>query len=104
MPQGYSISFSGWDASAGTRSANFNTTITLPVARNADGSSISGPSYEYIVTGGASYELAYPAATLDQSKATLMHRLHLNDKAEVVPPSGWQYNADGTSIALLPDG
>src|SRR5438067_12211162 len=27
MPQGYSISFSGWDVSAGTSTANFNTTI-----------------------------------------------------------------------------
>ena len=41
MPQGYSISFSGWDFSAGTSAAGFNTTITLPVARNPDGSSIT---------------------------------------------------------------
>ena len=50
MPQGYSIVFSGWDFSAGTSTAGFNTTITLPIARNPDGSSITGPSYEYIVT------------------------------------------------------
>jgi hypothetical protein len=49
MPQGYSIVFSGWDLSAGTSTAGFNTTITLPIARNPDGSSITGPSYEYIV-------------------------------------------------------
>ena len=36
--------------------ANFNTTITLPIAKNPDGSSITGPSYEYIVTGGASFD------------------------------------------------
>ncbi len=103
MPQGYSIVFSGWDASAGTRSRGFNTTITLPVAKNPDGSSITGPSYEYIVVnGGTSYELAYPAATLDKSKATLTHRVHLNDKPETV--SGWQYNADGTAIELQPAG
>src|SRR5206468_6877046 len=88
MPQGYSISFSGWDLSAGTSTANFNTTITLPIARNSDGSSITGPSYEYIVNAGASYELTYPAATLDQSKATLTHRVHLNDTPQVVPASG----------------
>ena len=104
MPQGYSISFSGWDASAGTSSAGFNTTITLPIARNSDGSSITGPAYEYIVTGGGSYSLAYPAAALDKSKATLTHRVHLNDKPEKIPASGWQYNADGTSIELLPAG
>src|SRR6202047_1388828 len=75
MPQGYSISFSGWDFSAGTSTADFNTTITLPIARNPDGSSITGPSYEYIVDSGASYALTYPAATLDQSRATLTHRV-----------------------------
>src|SRR6266581_8282954 len=93
MPQGYSISFSGWDLSAGTSTANFNTTITLPVARNRDGSPITGPSYEYIVNPGASYELTYPAATLDQSQATLTHRAHLNDVPQIVPASGWQYVA-----------
>ena len=104
LPQGYSLSFSGWDASAGNSSANFNTTITLPVARNADGSPITGPAYEYIVNGGTSYELTYAAATIDRSKATLTHRVHLNDKPEIVPSSGWQYNADGTAIGLLPAG
>src|SRR5579863_2726519 len=34
MPQGYSISFSGWDVSAGTSTAGFSTTITVPVAKN----------------------------------------------------------------------
>jgi hypothetical protein len=104
MPQGYSIVFSGWDFSAGTSTAGFNTTITLPVARNPNGSLITGPSYEYIVNGGASYALTYPAATLDQSKATLTHRVHLNDKPERVPADGWQYNPEGTAIELLPAG
>src|SRR5262249_23428773 len=48
MPQGYAIVFSGWDASAGTSDEDLNTTITLPTAKNPDGSSITGPSYEYI--------------------------------------------------------
>ncbi|MBZ5642402.1 MAG: hypothetical protein LAO19_06560 [Acidobacteriia bacterium] len=104
MPQGYSIVFSGWDASAGNSSADFNTTITLPVAKNPDGSPITGPAYEYIVNAATSYELAYPAASLDRSKATLTHRVHLNDTPEKIPASGWQYNSDGTAIQLLPAG
>jgi Alpha/beta hydrolase domain len=104
MPQGYSISFSGWDFSAGTSTAGFNMAITLPIARNPDGTSITGPSYEYMVNAGTSYALSYPAATLDQSKATLTHRVHLNDKPEKIPASGWKYNADGTAIELLPAG
>jgi hypothetical protein len=102
MPQGYSISFSGWDFSAEANAADLSTTITLPIARNPDGSSITGPSFEYIVNAGASYELTYPAATLDRSKATLTHRVHLNDVPQIVPASGWQYNANGTAITLLP--
>jgi hypothetical protein len=74
------------------------------VAKNSDGSSITGPSYEYIVSGAASYELNYPAATVDQSKATLTHRVHLDDVPQVVPASGWAYDAKGTSIHLLPQG
>jgi hypothetical protein len=102
MPQGYSISFSGWDAAA--EPGDFSTTITLPVAKNPDRSSITGPSYEYIVNAGSSYALAYPAATLDRSKAKLTHRIHLNDVPQIVPDSAWQYNEDGTAISLLPAG
>src|SRR5262249_2346951 len=103
MPRGYAIVFSGWDAAAGvntTKTAASPTTITLPVARNRDGSSITGPAYEYIVTGGASFTLSYAAATLDKTKAKLTHRVHLNDTPVEVPASGWNYNATGTAISL----
>jgi hypothetical protein len=96
--------WSGWDASAGMDNANYNTTITLPVAKNPDGSSITGPAYEYIVSGAEAYELNYSAATLDQTKATLTHRVHLDDVPQVVPASGWAYDADAASIHLMPQG
>jgi Alpha/beta hydrolase domain len=76
----------------------------LLVAKNPDGSAITGPSYEYIVSGAAAYELNYTAATLDQSKAKLTHRVRLDDVPQVVPASGWAYDAEGTSIHLLPQG
>ena len=100
MPRGYTMVWSGWDKAAGTNNAGFNATITLPIAKNPDGSSITGPSYEYIVTSGASFTLAYPAATLDKSLARLTHRVHLDDAPVEVPASGWNYNADGTAISL----
>jgi len=103
MPRGYAIAFSGWDYAAGTSTANFNSIINLPVAKNPDGSSITGPSYEYIVTGGTSYTLNYKAASLDKSKATLTHRKLLNDTPEVIAASGWEY-VDDTHIRLLPAG
>ena len=74
-----------------------------PTASNPSGT-ITGPSYEYIVVGNdttTSVALAYPAATLDKSTATLTRRVHLDDVPEVVPETGWNYNADGTAISLV---
>ena len=99
MPRGYTLVWSGWENDLAaltslTGSAHF------PVARNPDGSTITGPSYEYIVTGGASATLSYPAATLDKTKATLTHRVHLDDVPQVIPPAGWNYSPDGKAISL----
>ncbi len=104
MPRGYTISFSGWEELGDLN--NLTQSAEFPVAKNRDGSSITGPSYEYIVSGGASSDLAYTAATTDKSKATLTHRVHLNDAPQVVPAFGssacsgtatcWDYNVSGT--------
>src|SRR5260221_7327405 len=105
MPRGYTIGFSGWEdlGTLGTFSASANFPIAkfAPTAANPSGT-ITGPSYEYIVVGGAaaSAALTYPAATLDKTLATLTHRVHLNDAPQVVPASGWNYNATGTAISL----
>ena len=105
MPRGYTMVWSGWDKFAGTSTANFNMTVTLPIATNPDGSSITGPAYEYIVTSGTSFTLSYPAATADQTQATLTHRVHLDDLPEVIPASEWEYtDASLTAIRLLPAG
>jgi len=106
MPRGYTLAFSGWDYSAGTSMANFNSMINLPVAKNPDGSTITGPSYEYIVMGNStttSYNLNYKAATLDKSKAVLTTRKLLNDTPTVIPATGWEY-VDESNIRLLPSG
>jgi len=103
MPRGYAMVWSGWDKAAGvnaTKTAASPLTVTLPIAKNRDGSTITGPSYEYIVTGGASFTLAYPAATLDRTKAKLTHRVHLDDTPIEVSADGWNYNAGGTAISL----
>ena len=105
MPRGYTMVWSGWDKSAGSNTANFNATITLPTARNPSGSSIIGPAYEYIVSSATSFTLSYGAATLDKTAAKLTHRVHLNDAPVVIPASGWEYtSATGTAIRLLPAG
>ena len=108
MPRGYTIVWSGWDKAAGVNTVKTPAsplTITLPIARVAPTPSnptgaITGPSYEYIVTGAASFALSYPAATLDKTAATLTRRVHLDDPPQVLPPSAWNYNAAGTAISL----
>jgi len=103
MPRGYTFVFSGWDASAPPATpTNLSTTITLPVAVNPDGSAITGPAYEYIVTGAATFKLTYAAATTDTSRAVLTHRVHLYDPPE---PLAFQYTSTtgpiaGTAIKL----
>ncbi len=107
MPRGYTIAWSGWE-DLGTldtlnASASFPIAKFPPTAANPTGT-ITGPSYEYIVVGNAttsSVALTYPAATLDRTKATLTHRVHLNDAPQIIPASGWNYNADGTAISLV---
>ncbi len=102
MPRGYTIAWSGWENIDTLDNAAFNSTASFPIARNLDGSAITGPSYEYIVVGAAaaSVALSYAAATLDKTRATLTHRVHLNDAQQVIPASGWSYNAAGTAISL----
>ena len=104
MNLGYTVVGNGWDFGASRE--NDGMTIRVPVAKNRDGSSITGPSYEYIVFDDARsvrYELTYPAATLDTSKATLTVRARLDDPPVTVPASGWEY-VDEKSIRLLPAG
>ena len=102
MPRGYTIVWSGWENLDSLDNPAFNSTASFPIARNPDGSAITGPSYEYIVVGAAaaSAALSYPAATLDKTQATLTHRVHLNDAPQAIPASGWNYNAAGTAISL----
>jgi len=106
MNQGYAIAWSGWDISAAA--GGDRLTITVPVATNPDKSTITGPSYEYIVfdnTTTTSSPITYAAATLDKSKATLTVRQHLTDPPIAIPASGWGYTSSaGTAIQLLPAG
>lgn len=114
-PQGYTLAYSGWDQAAGQNSAAFNSTITLPVAHNPDGTSITGPVYDYIENDNATTmtsTLTYTPNSLDQTQAQLTVKAHLNDVATVIPASGWAYTKvttgvitnDGTAIQLLPAG
>jgi len=99
MPRGYTLVWSGWEPLGSLSS--LTAVAALPVAKNSDGSTITGPAYEYVVSSAASFTLAYAAATLDKSRATLTHRVHLTDAPQVVPADQWNYNAAGTAISLV---
>lgn len=104
MKRGYALAWNGWDPSAPP--GNNRLTIRVPVAHNPDGSTITGPSYEYIVADNATTttsSLAYPAASLDTREARLTVRSHLNDTPVPVPADGWEF-ADDKTIRLLPAG
>jgi len=106
MNQGYAMAWSGWDISATV--GGDRLTISVPVAKNPGSATITGPSYEYIVFDNAtttSSTLAYAAATLDKSLATLTVRQHVTDAPITIPATGWQYtSAAGAAIQLLPVG
>ena len=104
MREGYTLVWSGWDVSVAP--TNSNLTITVPIARNPDGSSIVGPALEEFVIDNSttlSGALTYPAATLDKGQANLTVRNHFGDAPIPVPMTGWEY-ASANSIRLLPAG
>ena len=111
MRQGYSIMEVGWDPTVANTDAG-ELQATYPIAKNADGSAITGPALEEITfddttsvdadgNSASMYFLTYPPATLDKSQATMTVRTTYNDTPTIVPSSDWGYNADGTGVHLL---
>ena len=93
MRQGYVVLESGWDFSAPRNGKLF--TATMPVAKNPDGSSITGPNTEEFVIDKAAtpaqQRITYPAASADKSKASLTVRKNYADTPIPVPGAEWDY-------------
>ena len=94
MRQGYTVVWSGWAADVNPDENALS--IRLPVARQPDGSAITGqvvveliPAREDQIT----IELPYPAATLDPANGVLTAREHSGDARE--PVDGWSYDGPG---------
>ena len=110
MQQGYSIVWTGWDATA--PAGDGRMTMTVPVATE-DGQPIVGPALEEIIADHARHAppgqavlhwpLTYPAATLDTAQATLTARAYRGDEPTPIPTTEWQY-IDTSTIGLLPEG
>jgi len=104
MNQGYALAWGGWDPTAAPGGSRL--TIQVPVAHNADGSSITGASYEYLVFDNATTGqggITYAANSLDTTLARLSVRHHLTDAPTVLAPTDWQF-VNAKTIRLLPAG
>jgi len=92
LNKGYSLVWSGWDAEPMSSTATDLVKAVLPLAKNPDGSAITGPMYEYIVNDNATTKCAatyYSPVTVDTAKATLTKRQSMTDTPIVVPASAW---------------
>jgi alpha/beta hydrolase family protein len=102
MRQGYVLLGTGWQIAVPAGNL-FN--ITVPVAKNPDGSPITGPATEELVIDKnatpATMRLTYPAASEDKSKASLTARKNYADTPIPVPASDWDYvDAKLSSVKL----
>ena len=84
MRQGYTVVFSGWQGDIPMSGDGTRVGTSFPVAKNPDGSPITGQSREEIVfdntTNPATLPLTWPAASLDTSQATLRVKEHQTDE------------------------
>ena len=106
MRQGYTMVWSGWDVTVAPNTNTKPFTITVPVAKNPDGSSIVGPALEEFVIDNYTTltgSLTYPAATLDKNQASLTVRVLYADSPASIPAAAWEY-VDARTIRLLPVG
>jgi hypothetical protein len=108
MNQGYTLVEGAWDITVlqGTSPTGFG--VTFPVAKNRDGSSITGPTTEELVvdTNGspATLPLTYPANAGDQSQAQLTVRANYGDTPMRLPSSAWTYTDAALKAIKLTSG
>ncbi len=100
MRRGYSMLWSGWQADV--EPGNDRLTLNVPIARNPDGSDVTGPVRMELtptaVTSTWNYAL-YPPVEDVLSKATLTVRQKESDVRQVVPRFDWVF-ADCSRIAF----
>ncbi len=102
MNQGYTYVSSGWLHGAPGAGDPRPVLATFPLATD-DGRTITGASMEEWQNpdSPAFGRLTYPAATLDESAATLTHRQLQDDPRQNLPADAWRY-VDDTTVAVTP--
>jgi hypothetical protein len=109
MRHGFTLAWAGWDAISGVTPGVGGGPFVLdaPVAKNPDGSEITGSSLEEFVIDNdttAKGQLSYPAANLDSASAMLSVRTRADEEPTVLAADKWRFDPSGTSISLLPEG
>ena len=97
MRQGYTVVWSGWQGDIAMSGDGTRIGADFPVATNADGSPITGPSREEIVfddTTTTSMQLSWPTAARDQSNGSLRVKEHQTDEWTDLPSSSWTWLDD----------
>ena len=109
MKRGYTVAWSGWidgESRPGSLAAPALMFAALPVATDRGQSIVGTAREEWIRDGAAALpgRLTYPAATLDQSKASLTYRQNEADPRRPLPAAHWSYVDDRTVTVTPPPG
>ncbi|MGC3985405.1 MAG: alpha/beta hydrolase domain-containing protein [Pseudorhodoferax sp.] len=124
LERGYVLLYSAWQGDV-PKSSAARLTVTVPVAKNADGSSITGPYRTEFVPSAATPVMTLPGgvfngtmipyapASLDNTLAgySLTRRVNETDARQLIPASDWKFadcsasnafpgTADGSKVCL----
>ncbi len=113
--RGYTFLYSAWQGDV-PKSSPARLTATVPVARNADGSSITGPYRTELVPTAAVAAMALPGgvfngtmipyepAALDNTQPgySLTRRRNETDPREAIPAADWKFAACDTGANPFP--
>jgi hypothetical protein len=104
MRRGHTLAWIGWQGDIGLDASGKLAGVDFPLATGAGGAALTGASVEEVVFDDIKPEstirLGYPAATLDQGRATLTVRARAGAPPTVLAPSLWHYNS-ATEIGLM---
>jgi hypothetical protein len=99
MRQGYTVVWSGWQCDIPMSGDGTRIGAEFPVATNADGTPITGPSREEIVFDNATtttMPLTWPTAARDSSNGSLRVKEHQTDPWTDLPGSAWSWMDDNS--------
>jgi len=125
LERGYSLLYSAWQGDV-PKSSAARLTLTVPIAKNADGSSITGPYRTELILSAATPVIALPSgvfngtmipyapASLDNTQPgySLTRRIKETDPRIAIAPSDWKFadcnattnpfpgTADGSKVCL----